>query len=225
MMSLLRAKQAAANQAAEWVQSGMIIGLGSGSTATCFIEALILKRKQGLQFSAVASSQSSAQIAIAGGIEILDLKSVSYLDITVDGADEIDLQKRMIKGKGGAHVREKILAASSKEMIVIVDETKQVTTLGKTPLPIEILPFGAFLTQKKLQQHGYTGKWRKSENNLFVTENGNFLLDIALPPKGDVEKIHAQILSIPGVVDTGFFFNLAGRVIIGYQDGNIKVLP
>lgn len=226
-MTLLQAKQSAGAKAAELIQEGMIVGLGTGSTATCFIEALIEKKKKGLFFRAVASSKASADLARTGGIDILDLNSVSTIDLTVDGADEVDLQKRMIKGKGGAHVREKILAVSSKEMIVIIDETKYVSSLGKTPLPVEILPYGAPLTRARLEKCGFQGEWRKNPktNSLFITENGNLLLDISFTsPLSHPEEIELKIRRHPGVVDTGFFFGIAGRIIIGYQDGKVNVL-
>src|SRR5579863_8814486 len=125
-MSNKEAKQAAGREAAKWIEPGMIVGLGTGSTATYFIESLIERVKKGLKIQAVASSHESAKLARSGGIEMLHLNDAPRVDVTVDGADEIDSQKRMIKGGGGAHVREKILAAASREMVVIVDESKLV---------------------------------------------------------------------------------------------------
>lgn len=225
-MSLLQAKRAAGQKAAEWIESGMIVGLGTGSTASCFIESLIERCQQGLRIQAVASSRASAEQAQRGGIDVLDINSAPRVDITVDGADEIDHKKRMIKGGGGAHVREKILAAASKEMVVIVDESKIVESVGVHKLPVEILFYGSPSTRKKLEEAGYRSKWRMNpDGSFFITENGNLLLDITFDsPPSSPERDHAFMINIPGVVDTGFFFNYAGRVIIGRMDGTIKIL-
>jgi ribose 5-phosphate isomerase A len=219
------AKVAAACKAIEWIQSGNIVGLGSGSTAECFIQALIEASKEGLNIQAISSSRSSADLAKKGGIEVLDINSVPRIDITVDGADEIDPQKRMIKGGGGAHVREKILASSSDEMVVIVDHTKLVPSVGRGKLPVEVMFYGSPATRAKIEELAPKGKWRQNEDGtLFITENGNLIYDIYFdsPPKAP-EHLHEALINIPGVVDTGFFFNLAGRVIVGYPDGRTEV--
>ena len=158
---------------------------------------------------------------------MLDINSAPRIDITVDGADEIDPKKWMIKGGGGAHVREKILASSSGEMVVIVDETKLVRSLGRAKLPVEIIFYGSSATQKRIEQLGFEGKWRMNEDGtLFVTENSNLLFDIFFPsPPPSPEEEHMKLIQLPGVVDTGFFFGLAGRVVIGYADGAVEVRP
>jgi len=221
-----KGKIAAGQKAAEWIKDGQIVGLGTGSTATCFIDSLIERCRHGLNITAVSSSRASAEQARQGGIEVLDINEAPRIDITVDGADEIDPKKRMIKGGGGAHVREKILASASDEMVVIVDETKLVPTVGRGKLPVEILFYGSPSTRKKLEDLGYQGRWRLNEDKtLFITENGNLLFDILfeIPPLAP-EQDHEKIIHIPGVVDTGFFFGYAGRVIVGYSDGSIKIL-
>lgn len=225
-MSLQEAKKAAGKKAAEWIESGMIVGLGTGSTAACFIDCLIKRCKMGLRIQAVSSSHSSALLAARGGIEVLDINSVPRVDITVDGADEVDPKKRMIKGGGGAHVREKILAAASTEMIVVVDDSKLVDSVGVCKLPVEILFYGSPSTRKKLEEAGYQGRWRMNEDNsLFITENGNLLFDISFNfPPTVPERDHEIMINIPGVVDTGFFFGYAGRIVIGYGDGKIRVV-
>jgi ribose 5-phosphate isomerase A len=226
-MSLENAKIAAGTKAAELIQSGMIVGLGTGTTAAHFIQALIDRCKQGLRIQGVASSRHSADLAKKGGIPILDINTAPRIDITVDGADEIDPKKRMIKGGGGAHVREKILACASKEMIVIVDESKLVPAIGKAKLPVEILYYGAPSTRMKIEKMGYSGRWRmNADGTFFLSENGNLLFDIQFPsPPLDPEQDHEKLLLIPGVIDTGFFINIAGRVIIGYRDGRVEVKP
>lgn len=219
------AKIAAGRKAAEWIENGMVVGLGSGSTAECFIRSLVERTKKGLRIQAVSSSRASADLAKKGGIELLDINATSHIDITVDGADEIDPLKRMIKGGGGAHLREKILAKNSKEMVVIVDETKLVPSVGRGKLPVEILFFGSPATRAQIEKLGYHGKWRLNpDNTLFITENGNLLFDISFPsPPRSPEQIDTTLRSIPGVLETGFFFRLAGRVIVGYPDGNTQL--
>lgn len=229
-MDLENGKKAAGEKAATFIENGMIVGLGTGTTAAYFIEALIRKSKEGLRIKAVASSHRSFEQAKEGGIPVFEINEVSHIDVTIDGADEIDHQKRMIKGGGGAHVKEKILAFSSAEMIAIVDESKVVQTLGIGKLPVEIVPYGSLFTQKKIEMLGLCGKWRTAKSNqlnqeLFVTENGNFLFDIEFktPPKSP-EKLDELLLQIPGVVDTGFFFKIAKKAIIGKADGSTAFL-
>jgi ribose 5-phosphate isomerase A len=224
-MTLDLAKRRAAEAAAEWIENGQIVGLGTGSTAAYFIDALVDRCKRGLKIKAVPSSRHSSDRASKGGIEILDINSVPRIDITVDGVDEIDPKKRMIKGRGGAHVREKILASSSTEMIVVADESKEVGHLGVGPLPVEILFYGSPATRQKIEDLGYNGKWRMNgDGTLFVTENGNLIFDIAFEfPLQNPEMEEAKLIEIPGVVDTGFFFHLAGRVVIGCKDGSVRV--
>jgi len=225
-MTLDKAKERAARKAAEFIETGQIVGIGTGSTAAYFIDALIERCRQGLKVRGVPSSRHSSDRAQQGGIAILDINSAPRIDITVDGADEIDPKKRMIKGRGGAHVREKILASSSTEMVVIVDETKVVKRLGTAPLPVEILFYGSPATRQKIEDLGFEGKWRMNgDGTLFISENGNLILDIAFEsPPADPEREHAKLIEIPGVIDTGFFFGLAGRVVIGFSDGSVKVL-
>jgi len=224
-MNIEIAKQASGKKAAELIENGMIVGLGTGTTASYFIEALILRCKEGLRIQAVSSSKKSAEIAKKGNIPILDINDVSHVDITVDGADEIDSKKRMIKGGGGAHVREKILAASSKEMIVIVDENKVVPSIGHVKLPVEILPYGFQMTYTRIKYLNLSGNWRTNpDQSLFLTENKNYILDIHFDsPPPSPEKTNEQLIQIPGVVDTGFFFHLASRVIIGHLDGTTNI--
>lgn len=219
------AKEAAGKAAASLVQSGMIVGLGTGSTASYFITHLGELCRDGLQINVIATSQRSLNQAQEEEIPIADINDVTFVDLTVDGADEIDEKKRMIKGGGGALVREKIVASMSKEMIVIVDSTKLVNKLGKFPLPVEIIPFAYKATLQKLEQLGYTGSLRLNQNgNPFVTENHNYIYDIHLPnPCEDPEAEDLHISRVPGVVATGFFFGLAGRVVVGYGDGSFEI--
>ncbi len=214
-------KRAAAEKAATLVKDGTTVGLGTGSTAAYFIEALSKTRKK---IQTVASSNASYLLAQERGLSLIDLNSLKSIDLYVDGADEIDPQKQMIKGAGGALLREKILAHMSREMIVIVDETKLVQKLGSRPLPVEIIPFGLFATLHHLHQLSYRGEMRKApDGSYYMTENSNYIYDIKLPASSVVQQDHDRIISVPGVIETGFFPNQAGRVVIGFKDGSVVV--
>lgn len=205
--------------AASLVQEGMLVGLGTGSTAKCFIESLCERCRDGLKITAVSSSNRSAEMARAGGIEVIEMDSVTSIDLTVDGADEVDSKNRLIKGGGGALTREKILASTSQKVAIIVDEGKLVDVLGKFGVPIEVLPFGCNATVAKIQKLGYEGTMRKKPNgSLYVTDNGNYIYDIHRPKQfPHPENDHDSLINLPGVVETGFFFNLPVEVIVGYS--------
>ncbi|MBM3198119.1 MAG: ribose 5-phosphate isomerase A [Chlamydiae bacterium] len=220
-MNLEECKKVAGYEAAKLVHSGMIVGLGTGSTAKYFIEKLILRTKEeGLAIHVVASSNRSLHQAVEGGLPLADINTLSHIDLTADGADEIDSQKRMIKGGGGALLREKIVATLSKEMVIIVDETKQVPLLGKRKLPVEVVPFAHMATLRHIQKRTPEAYFREKQGRLFITDNGNYIIDIAFPSVlEDPEREHFLLNEIPGVVETGFFFHLASRVIIAFMDG------
>jgi ribose 5-phosphate isomerase A len=222
---ILIAKKAAGTAAAELIENGMLVGLGTGSTAAFFIEALGKRCREGLKISAVATSQQSTRQAEQLGISLRDPETITSLDVKVDGADEIDHHKNMIKGGGGALLREKLLAQSSQEMIVIIDETKLVDHLGTHPLPVEISRFVYQSTLQRIKAKGYQGILRLNrENDPYLTENGNYIVDLQYSaPITDPIKEQEQLKSITGVLETGLFFNLAGRVVIGYEDGFVKV--
>ncbi|MCP5470383.1 MAG: ribose-5-phosphate isomerase RpiA [Chlamydiales bacterium] len=212
-------KNAIGKKAASLIEDGMLVGLGTGSTAAFFIQHLIERCKEGLRIEAVSSSVRSQEMAQKGGIKVLDMNKVSSIDLTIDGADEIDPKNRMIKGGGGAHVREKIVACASKKMVVIVDESKLVQTLGRFGLPVEILPFGIVSTLHKLKKLGYDGRIREG----FTTDNGNMIWDIHTPKEfPDPETDHHKIIETPGVVDTGFFLNIPVKVLVGYSNGTVE---
>lgn len=214
-------------KAATLMQNGMKIGLGTGSTAAYFIEALAQKlHERTLTIQATASSEASAQLAKKWGIPLQELDTLGPLDVTVDGADEIDPSKRMIKGGGGAHVHEKIVAAASKELIILVDESKLVHNLGETrALPIEVLSFGKETTKRHIDKLGMHASWRlNTQKMLFLSDGGNPILDVRLPHSlENPESLDQTLRNIPGVLDTGFFFHLAGRVLVGFADGQITI--
>jgi ribose 5-phosphate isomerase A len=221
MSSFATAKKAAAMRSLDFIEDGMTVGMGTGSTATFFIDGLIEKVRAGMNLRCVSSSKHSANQARNGGIEVLDINDVDIIDVTVDGADEVDRDMRLIKGGGGALTREKIVASNSRTMIVIVDESKLSDHLGHFPLPVEVVPFGYLKTQQKLKELGLRGTVRLSGEEKYITDNGNYIIDISLtPPIEDIETLNARILTIPGVVETGFFLGIASTVIVGKNDGS-----
>lgn len=222
----IMAKRAAAKAAADLIQDGMKVGLGTGSTAIFLVEYLSKKCQNGLNILAVATSSQTATLAKEEGIPLLDPDTFIDLDLTIDGADEVDQKKRLIKGRGGALVREKIAASASREMIVIVDDSKLVENLGKGPLPVEVIPFGYQATLRKIQLLGHSASLRMSSSSLpFITENGNYIVHIQFEkPLNEPEKEAQKLIEIPGVVETGFFLNLAGRVLVGHSDGHVDIL-
>ncbi len=226
-MSIDAIKNNVGAAAAALIEPGMVVGLGTGSTAAYFVKHLIERCRGGLKIHAIASSQAISDQAAKGRIPLLDPHQVSELDLTIDGADEVDSLKQLIKGAGGALVREKILASMSKEMIVIVDESKLVSQLGKAKLPVEVIPFGHKATLDHIQKLGLKAMLRMdAAKKPFVTDNGNYIYDIHFEaPLSHPERDHENLIRLPGVVDTGFFFHLAGRIIIGFFDGQIVVRP
>jgi ribose 5-phosphate isomerase A len=223
---LTSGKRAAGEAAAKLIQEGMLVGLGTGSTSAYFIAALSQRCRDGLKIQAVASSPTSHQLALNGGIPLVDPNRLTWLDMTVDGADAVDPQKRMIKGGGGALLREKILAAMSKEMVVIIDNTKLVPTLGGCPLPVEILPFAYKATIHHIEALGYKGVIRtKTDGSYLLTDNNNYIFDIFFDGVLNApEALENSLVAIPGVVETGLFLKIAGRIIVGFDDGTIQVI-
>jgi ribose 5-phosphate isomerase A len=221
-------KKAVGYKAASFIENGMVVGLGTGSTAKYFIEKLIERQKtEGLSIQTVASSTRSLDLAEKGGLPILDINTITSIDVTVDGADEIDTKKRIIKGGGGALLREKIVASMSKELIIIIDESKKSPLLGNKKLPVEVVPFASHATLYKIHKLGWAAHFRKeseTSTKYYITDNGNYIIDINFAaPLDHPEKEHETLKEIPGVVETGFFFNLAGRVITSYHDGQVIV--
>lgn len=225
-MDLKTAKEAAGKAAAALINPGMIVGLGTGSTAAYFIAHLGKRcREEELQISAICTSEQSRKQALIAGIPLADTDNTTFVDMAVDGADEVDEYNQLIKGAGGALLREKIVASMSREFIVIVDMTKLVTKLGAVPLPVEIIPFAYKATVNQIQRLGYHGSIRRTpDREPIFTENENYIFDIKLPhlcdnPQADEHRLK----SIPGVMETGFFLNMATRIMIGYPDGHIEV--
>jgi ribose 5-phosphate isomerase A len=215
----MNAKQAAAHKAVQYIKDGMIVGLGTGSTAYWAIQYLGEKVKQGMRITAIATSGETERLALECGIKVSEMDAVDYIDIDIDGADEIDRRLNLIKGGGGALLREKIVAAGSKTFIVIADGSKMVEMLGQFPLPVEIIPFGWQHTARHLALLGCQTTLRQKEAKPFITDNGNYILDCQFGPIPDPAVLQQQINNTPGVVENGLFVKMATRIVIGYDDG------
>ena len=219
-------KKAAAIRALDFVKPGMKLGLGTGSTAEHFVRALGEKVKQGLDIVGVPTSERTAKLAESLGIPLSNLDDTPHLDVTVDGADELDLELRLIKGGGGALLREKIVATASGRMIVIADASKVVKRLGAFPLPVEVVPFGAPVTARKIAEVagalGCTGKMSRRADEYgepFFTDNGNFIYDCEFEEIPDADALAPALNRIPGVVDNGLFVGIATLAIVGTPSG------
>lgn len=218
------AKRNAAERAVDYIQDGMIVGLGTGSTAYWAIQKLGSKVQERLNIKAIATSIQSEELAKKLGIPIITFSEINEIDITIDGADEVDPNLYMIKGGGGALLREKIVAAASKQFIVVVDESKLVNCLGTFPLPIEIVKFGFEATIKKLQLLECEPRLRKIENKPYVTDNDNYIVDCHFNRTEKPVEIHNRLNLLPGIVENGLFVNMTRKVIVGYRNGDIKEL-
>lgn len=219
----MNAKQLAANKAAEFVQDGMVVGLGTGSTAEWAIRQLGQKVQDGLRIRAIATSVRSENLARELGIPLVTFAQIETIDLTIDGADEVDPQLNLIKGGGGSLLREKIVAAASTTFIVIVDESKLVPCLGTFPLPVEVVPFGWEMTARALRQLGGTPTLRMAAGNPFVSDNGHYILDCAFGAIDRPDALSSRINAMPGVVENGLFTGMANRVVVGHADGTVTV--
>lgn len=225
-MSVEQFKHDAAVRAVEFVRPGMRLGLGTGSTARHFLEALGERTRAGLDVVGVATSEATRADAQRLGIPLTTLEDVSDLDLTVDGADEIDHDLSLIKGGGGALLREKIVASASAQMIVIADQSKWVEKLGRFPLPIEVAPFGVAATRRAVEAaiaatgcRALVSLRTTKEGHPFVTDGGHLILDAALGRIAEPASLAAQLTAIPGVVEHGLFIRLATMAIIAGTDG------
>ena len=219
-------KLLAAARALEHVQDGMRLGLGTGSTAKHFVELLGERVKTGLKVVGVPTSEQTRMDAERCGVPLTTLDDIDRLDLTVDGADEIDAALNVIKGGGGALLREKIVAAASDRMIVIADESKWVPALGQFPLPIEVIPFGLGATRRAIEivfaDCGLAGPMtvRKAQNgHVFVTDGGHWIIDAALGQIADAPRLAARLSGIPGVVEHGLFVGLVTTAVLAGPQG------
>ena len=224
-------KQQAAERAAEDVTSGMRLGIGTGSTAEFFVHALAKRVADGLDVIGVPTSERTAELAASLGIKLTTLEELPELDLTVDGADELDANLALIKGGGGALLREKIVAAASGKMIVIADATKNVDTLGQFPLPIEVVPFGQEATRRAIlslfKEMGLPQdlQLRMAGEHPFVTDGGHHIFDAHLLKIEQPETLAQALVKIPGVVEHGLFLNLASKAYVAGEDGVKTITP
>ncbi|MDG1862887.1 MAG: ribose-5-phosphate isomerase RpiA [Yoonia sp.] len=226
-----KAKFVAAKKATEYVKSGMKVGLGTGSTAAWLVQCLgELVRDEGLRIKGVPTSSRTAMLARDVGIDVISLDEAKWLDLTIDGTDEYDSNLNLIKGGGGAHLQEKIVATASDQMIVITDPTKKVETLGAFPLPLEVIPFGWQTTKMLVEETligmdvlGQTTSLRMNGDAPFVSDEGNHILDLHLNRIGNPRQLSLVLNQIPGVVENGLFIDICDIVIVGFGDGRVEV--
>ena len=226
-----RAKLAAARRAADYVEDGMKVGLGTGSTAAWLVRCLgEMVRDGDLSIKGVPTSTRTAELARECGIEVIGLDEAKWLDVTIDGADEFDGNLNLIKGGGGALLQEKIVATASDQMVVIADAGKQVETLGAFPLPIEVIPFGWQTTKMLVEETlvgmdvlGRTSSIRLNGDAPFVTDEGNYIIDLHLKRIGNARQLSLVLNQVPGVVENGLFIDICDAVVIGHGDGRVEV--
>ena len=217
----LAAKRNAAIRAVREVEDGMVVGLGSGSTTTLAIEALGERVRAGLRITGIPTSEASAALARRLGIPLTDFARHRRIDLTIDGADQVARGSLdLVKGRGGALLREKIVASASDRMIVVADETKLVNSLGgATPLPLEIVPFGWELTIDRLAALGLAATLRLNAGQPFRSDGGNYIADCTIGETGDPPALERQLRGLLGVIATGLFIGMATRVIVGRETG------
>lgn len=216
-------KQQLGRQAADEVQPDMVVGLGTGSTAHWLIVALGEKVRGGLKISAVPTSKQTATLARKNRIRLLSLNEVTRIDLTIDGADEIDPRLRLIKGGGGALLQEKMVAAASTKLLIIADEQKLVRQLGAFPLPVEVIPYNWTHVQRRLERaYGIKATLRMQNTKPFLTDHGHYIIDCAFGQIADAPSLSHALNAIPGVVDNGLFIDLARQAWIGYPDGRVE---
>ena len=223
MLSQDDIKEKVGRQAAELVQNNSIVGIGTGSTAQHFIDALGEKVKKGLNIKAIPTSERSRIQAEHLQIPTIDLNDVSFIDLVIDGADEINHDLQLIKGGGGALLREKMVAAAAKKYVIIADYTKLVDELGAFPLPIEVISYG---WKQVLQHivHNFTieCKLRIKDGKPYITDHGHNILDCFFHKIHDPVSVHRVLKNIPGIVEDGLFINMAQEALIGMADGTVK---
>lgn len=226
-----KAKYVAARRAVEFVEDGMRVGLGTGSTAAWMVRCLgEMVREEGMMITGVATSTRTADLARDVGVTIKTLDEVRWLDLTIDGTDEYDPNLNLIKGGGGALLHEKVVATASDQMIVIADPTKQVDTLGAFPLPVEIVPFGWQTTKALIEEMlsnldvlGRSASLRLSGTEPFRSDEGNLILDLHLRRIAQPAQLSLVLNQIPGVVENGLFLDICDVLVIGNADGTVEV--
>ncbi|MBZ8119780.1 ribose-5-phosphate isomerase RpiA [Roseovarius sp. LXJ103] len=226
-----KAKFVAAKRAVDYVEDGMRVGLGTGSTAAWMVRCLgEMVRNDGLKIKGVPTSTRTAELAREVGIDVISLDEAKWLDLTIDGADEFDHELNLIKGGGGALLQEKIVATASDQMIVITDAGKEVGHLGAFPLPVEVIPFGWQTTRALIEEMlisvdvlGRDVTLRMNGDHAYVTDEGNHILDLHLGRIGNARQLAMVLNQLPGVVENGLFIDICDIVVIGHGDGKVEL--
>ncbi len=218
-------KKLVGEKAAEYVKDGMTVGLGTGSTVKWTILKIGEMVADGLRIRGLPTSNQTEQLARQHNIPLINFSEVSELDLTIDGADEVNRSFDLIKGGGGALLREKLVAAASKQFIVVADETKLVEKLGAFPLPVEIVTFAWEITAKRIAGLGIEPVRRVKNDQVFISDNGNYILDCRCGLIADPASLHTQLKALVGVVETGLFISMTETVIIAGADGAKVITP
>ncbi|MEM9434768.1 MAG: ribose-5-phosphate isomerase RpiA [Pseudomonadota bacterium] len=225
------AKSSAAQRAVLMVEDGMKVGLGTGSTAVFMVKHLAERvRQENLSITAVATSESTAALARAEGLTVVSLDEAKWLNLTIDGADEFDDNFNLIKGGGGALLVEKIVATASDRVVIIADPSKEVDTLGAFPLPIEVIPFGWQTTKALVEEtlvnldvQGRDSARRMNGDTPFLTDNGNYILDLQLKKIANARRLSLVLNQVPGIVENGLFIDIADVIVVGAPDGSTEI--
>lgn len=213
-------KQLAAKEAVKLIRNGQIVGLGTGSTAVHAVREIGNLVRDGLKIQGVPTSEKTKELAITLNIPLIDINEIDAIDITIDGADEFTADLTLIKGGGGALLKEKIVASMTKEEIIIADSSKKVDRLGKFLLPIEVIPFATNYVLRNLSKMNGIGKIRVKDKTTFITDEGNYIIDTDFGLISDPEKLSNYLNNLVGVVGHGLFINLARKVIMGVASTN-----
>ncbi len=223
-MSQAEAKRVAAREAVRLVEPGMRVGLGTGSTSEEMMRCLAERVKQGLSIEGVPTSDAIAEMARSLGIPLApELPDFARVDLTLDGADEVDPGGNLVKGGGGALLREKLVASASRRLVIMVDDTKHVEALCSTrALPVEVVPYGWTATLERIAALGGESLLRLAGEKPFVTDQGNYIADVRFPPQAKPGELHDRLAAVVGVVETGLFVGLATCVITGHADGTAQ---
>jgi len=219
-----REKEAAARASLQYLNDGDVVGMGTGSTAEFMVRALAEKVRAGLKIVGIPTSKRTGELAASLGISVTTLDEYQDINVTIDGADEFDSKLRLIKGGGGALLREKIVASASRKLVIIADSSKQAQKLGKFPLPVEVIPFAEKLVAKKIAAMGAKVELREyAYGNPFVTDEGHHILDCHFGEIDVPEKLGTELSFMPGIVEHGLFLNMASVVVMGKGDSVVEL--
>lgn len=222
-MERIEQKKLAGQKAAEYIKDGMTLGLGTGSTAYYMIKRVGELVENGMKLKAVATSKDTAKLALELHIPLVQIDEIDKIDLCIDGVDEIDKHFNAIKGGGGALFREKIVADLADEVIWIMDESKLVEKIGTFPLPIEVLPYGYKQIILKLKKCFLNPVVRMKSNSFFITDNGNYIVDLHIGSPMDINAVKNKLSRITGILETGLFINMCKRIVVGTKSG-VKVI-